>query len=109
MSILKIAVSFAVFLGLPLIFPACACASDADSIVSGQKDPSIGSERKPLNLDPSDGNSWLRLAKPWASPVEDKDSDDKSVKDFLNGKCNKLHGFDASPYQPGRKKYPAGV
>jgi hypothetical protein len=43
-----------------------------------------------------------RQTQPWLIPTKVDDSHEqhcngKSVEDFLNGKCNKLHGFDLRP------------
>ena len=104
---LKTVLAFAVLLGLPLVNPACASASDAGKPADASKAQDV----KPAKPEPADGKAWMQSASQWSELVgkpgnKEKECNGKSVQDFLKGKCNKLHGIDVRPFDRKDKPLP---
>ncbi|HNB23145.1 MAG TPA: hypothetical protein PKZ32_12020 [Candidatus Melainabacteria bacterium] len=86
-------------IGIFLAFPASVSADEIAKSKPAFLD--LSQLQKVENGAPTKG--WLIPARLDSS---DPHCNGKSVQDFLNGKCNKLHGFDMPLNKPDRKGLP---
>lgn len=130
---LKLAVAFSA--GVALFFPVSCCAAEkAEGTKGAATDFLLGRASNLYGIDPPQSvlieNDVKLNSKAWSEflptsnersvqsqswllptkfvPNENGHCNGRSVEDFLNGKCNKLHGFDVKPVQFNEKRFGKG-